>query len=289
MGEIGCPSCGHTGGGGGTGGTGSSASAPMTSTNTVSIQVTSPCGCPSGSTCPDSLGVCPSGYMPDPNNIGCCIPQCPPQTCPAGQQWSSTTCSCMYIKANSISAPASYKINNGYNMLFNKDQLNEIDALGALGNISACVNYDYGLTATAGNEGNNQVLNTVSVKFSVLDVNGNPIPNVPLTFSNDQLMGNYPITTGNTTGRLSISLSLPAQTDANGNATLTLDLTYQLISWKDKAAFMTITNIQETAFASGNIMVTADNHNTGSVSATLFVSINLIFCETWELSSNPLL
>ena len=256
-------------------------------TNTVTVNViASPCGCPPGDVCPDSLGVCPSGYMPDPNNPLCCIPQCAQQSCPAGQKWSSVACQCMYIQATSISAPASYRISNGYSMVFNG--LNTLLALGLLGNINSCNNF-YGGNNQVGNEGNNQVFNTVSVKFAVLDVNGNAIPNVPLTFINNQLMGHYPFNgnAGNTTGLLSISLSLPTTTDANGNAEIVLDLTYQLESWADKAVFLAYNNVQETALASGNIEVIADNHGTGRVSATLFFQIDGMFCEQWGPSPNP--
>ena len=249
-------------------------------TNTVTVNViASPCGCPPGDVCPDSLGVCPSGYMPDPNNLGCCVPQCPEQSCNPGQKWSSSACQCLYIKANSISAPISYKSHIAYNLTFNA--AGGLLAFGLLPEgTDSCVGW-YGNTGAINNEGNDTVYTTKSYKFTVLDVNGNPIPNVPLTFSGDTIYGKYPIVTANITGEMAISVGTPGNTDANGNAEITLTITFTLTSAKDKANPYTVTQYSETAYISGGMNVQADNHGTGAVSGLLSFGLNFLFCENW--------
>ena len=252
-------------------------------TNTVNIAViTSPCGCPIGDVCPDATtGICPSGYTPDPNNVGCCVPQCAAQSCNPGQQWSSSACQCLYIKANSISAPISYKSHIAYNLTFQGDG----DVLLAFGLLpegtDSCVGW-YGNTGTTNNEGSDNVYTTKSYKFTVNDVNGNPIPNVPLTFSGDTIYGTYPIVTTNLTGEMGISVAMPTVTDANGNAEITLTITFILTSAKDPGGnYSAVVSDSETAFISGGITVQANNHGTGSVSLPLGFDLYFLFCENW--------
>ena len=166
-----------------------------------------------------------------------------------------------------------------YNLTFNAAGV--LLAFGLLPEgTNSCVGW-YGNTGTTNNEGNDNVYTTRSYKFTVVDVNGNPIPNVPLVFSGDTIYGTYPIVTANLTGEMAVSVAMPTVTDANGNAEITLTITFILTSAKDRASTFTVTQDSETAFVSGSMNVQADNHGTGSVSATLFFGLYFLFCENW--------
>ena len=250
-------------------------------TNTVNIAViTSPCGCPIGDVCPDSSGVCPAGYTPDPSNFGCCAPQCAAQSCNPGQRWSESACQCLYIPVYSISSPTSYSTYLFYNLTFN--DIGHIIAFGILPSGVRTCNGWFGNTGTTGNEGNDMVVTTRTYKFAVLDVNGNPIPNVPLKLVNDQLTGSYPITTTHMSrGLLSISTSLDGVTDSNGNGLITLTITFQPGNIPNQAACFNVVQDEDTAVASGNVGVIADNNGTGSVPGLLNFGFNLQLCLNW--------
>ncbi len=253
----------------------------LESTNTLSISVSSPSGCPSNSVPVNSEGVCPTGYTYDPNNPLCCIPQCKTQTCPAGQRWSSNLCKCLYIPANSISNPAIYQTLIGYNITLTATA--DLLAFGALPEgVASCQNW-YGNTGTTGNQGNDVVLVNRSFKFKVLDANGNPIPYVPLTFSNNQLLTNngnnvYPINAPPVTGQVTIGGNLPSQTDSNGEATITLAIYFELTGDSQTSSAFSVGQTESTSLVNGSIEVSADNHGTGSVSTTLDFEISLMFC-----------
>ncbi|MEM3845290.1 MAG: carboxypeptidase-like regulatory domain-containing protein [Candidatus Parvarchaeota archaeon] len=53
--------------------------------NTITVTVSSTsCSCPTGEVC-EVNGVCPMGYISDPNNAGCCMPSPTSCNCPSGE------------------------------------------------------------------------------------------------------------------------------------------------------------------------------------------------------------
>ncbi|MEM3845520.1 MAG: hypothetical protein QXU98_07460 [Candidatus Parvarchaeota archaeon] len=53
--------------------------------NTINVTVSSTsCSCPTGEIC-EVNGVCPTGYISDPNNAGCCMPSPTSCNCPSGE------------------------------------------------------------------------------------------------------------------------------------------------------------------------------------------------------------
>ncbi len=253
----------------------------LQNTNTINIEVTTSSGCPSNAVPVNSEGICPSGYTYDPNNPLCCIPQCSEQPCPAGQRWSSNLCKCLYIPANSISNPAIYQTLIGYNITLTADA--SLLAFGALPDGTASCQGWFGNTGTTGNQGNDIVLVTRTFKFTVLDVNGNPIPHVPLTFYNNQLYtvngkNVYAINAPPVTGQVQIGAILPPETDDNGEATITLDIYFILTGDSQTSSTFSVGQTESTGLINGSISVSADNHGTGTVSADLAFEISMIFC-----------
>ncbi|MEM3470539.1 MAG: Ig-like domain-containing protein [Thermoproteota archaeon] len=66
--------------------------------NTVTVTVSSTsCSCPTGEVC-EVNGICPMGYISDPNNAGCCMPSPTSCNCPSGEVCETNgTCPTGYV------------------------------------------------------------------------------------------------------------------------------------------------------------------------------------------------
>ncbi len=189
-------------------------------TNPITIKVisTQSCGgCPSGDVCPDSNGACPSGYQLDPNNINCCMPVCSPQSCPSGQYWDTTTCSCQDIVPSQIVISPSIQINQFWSF--------EQDCLVILGQVSSSKITGFtplpsGTEACQygqGNTANPQFSDNYYFEAKLIDAGGNPVPNFPMTGKLIGSDGMYPYNNAYIDGTFLVDLAFAGSTDANGN------------------------------------------------------------------------
>ncbi|MHB8552783.1 MAG: hypothetical protein ACYDAO_04265 [Thermoplasmataceae archaeon] len=228
----------------------------MIKTNSLTFIIKSSgsaCGCPSGDVCPSADGSCPSGYQLDPNNINCCMPVCPPQSCPSGQYWDTTTCSCQDIIPQSISAEPLVNIDVTWN--------NSVNCPNTLQN-------------------NDIFSNQLGpVRFTVLDAGGKPVPNLPMSFS---LSGTkFPFNIADFTGYFLVDTSYKAFTDSNGNFDVyfLLECVFETITSSGDCNILNPHNLVITSTDTVLTMTAsvADVSKYGNITGTTSISISQTF------------
>lgn len=233
-------------------------------TNTLTLTINPYCAdCTLPNVCPNSDGVCPSGYQLDPTNPLCCMPVCPPQSCPEGQYWDSVTCACQQI------IPTQIQIGNG-----------GIYSISWINNVTIDCTLEGGVNW----ENSNPLTKTVTVKVTVLDAGGKPVPGVNTNFPAPS--NTYGVSTQSITGKLSF-ITYPQTssiTDENGNAywELGLSLAITEINGTNFCRLYTPNTSSQTVTVSG-IFTEASLPDYSSVDLTVAIPVDI----TFNITFNP--
>ena len=186
------------------------------------------CTCPSGDVCPDSNGVCPSGYIPDPNAAGCCAKCVQAAPCSCSEIFDTVLCECSALIPATVDMPISFSVYPFW-MVYNGCSVNGGVCSGYEGeNLSACM-------FVAGECNHDALLFTI--KGTVTDSSGHPICNVPLNFSSnlsEGTSGTIPWTTpdGNFEGEWGVGLGTPSETDSSGGFSIDVTVNIAITAYK---------------------------------------------------------